>query len=111
MEKLKPGTNSYKVPVSLNTGANKFRVKQIDYTTKPRYSRVAKYNLSGAAITYNFNKSTQIIRFSSETMFEIYNFRGLLKTKGKGEQASLSDLEPGDYYLNYDNVTEMIKVK
>ena len=103
--------NTYKIKVNPNTGSNKFRLKQIDYTNIPHYSRVISYRYSKPAITYKINKSQKEIILSAETLYELYNYKGTLITKGNGDKVSYSGLEHGIYYFNFDNKRERIKLK
>lgn len=105
------GPNTYTVEVSLHSGYNRFRVKQVDYTRKPRYGKELKYRSMMAEVTYSYTKPFAEIRFSAETMYEIYNNKGAIIDKGKGLKANVSSLPAGDYYINYDTKTEIFKKK
>lgn len=102
-----PGANSYSVEVYPNSGENQFRVKQTDYTKKPRYSRIAKYRSMDPPVTYApLKKILNEITFSSETMYEVYNPFGNLILKGYGSRIDISGLKKLDkykYILYFDN--------
>jgi len=106
--------NTYTYKVEFNTGLNKFRVKQIDNTTKPKYSSEATYNNLAAKITFvpgNGKKATDKITFSAKTSYEIYDYFGTLKLKGKDIFVDITTLPNGNYFINYDNVTETFEKK
>lgn len=107
----KPGAHTYTVDVNLHSGYNRFRVKQIDYTRKPRYSKELKHRTMLAEVTYSYVKPFTEIKFSAETMYEIYNDKGAIVDKGVGIKADVSKLPMGDYFLNYDTKTEVFKKK
>ncbi len=111
MGKGKVDKNIYSYKVSLNSGENIFRIKQIDFTNVPRYSKEKKYRSNKPPITFEVNKFSNSIIFSDETMYEIYSMKGLLIKKGQDSQLSIMELEIGEYYLNYDNTFETFKVK
>jgi hypothetical protein len=103
--------NTYSVDVNLHSGYNRFRIKQVDYTRKPRYSKELKQRSMQPEITYTFNKPYTEINFSGETMYEIYDYYGVLVDKGVGVKVDVSSIPKGDYFLNYDTKTETIKKK
>ncbi|NOZ47813.1 MAG: hypothetical protein GXO79_13680 [Chlorobi bacterium] len=105
------GKNSYSVQVSPNTGINKFRLKQIDYSNKPHYSKTITYRLNHPAVTYKLDKSKSVIVFSDVTMYEIYDSNGFLIHKGIDNKVDISDLPKAEYYINYDNVMGVFKKK
>lgn len=101
-----PGQNDYSFKISSHTGENQFRVKQIDYTGKPRYSKSAKYVSTAPEITFSPIKVSKDIIFTGETMFEIYDSYGNIVKKGFADKVDVSNLKKGIYYLNYDNKTD-----
>lgn len=103
------GTNNYTVDVNVHNGNNRFRVKQVDYTRRPRYGKELRYRATTAEITYSFTKPYSEVKFSAETMYEVYNSKGALISRGMGTSVDVSGLPLGDYYLNYDTKTETIK--
>lgn len=105
------GANIYKKQVSPHSGNNRFRIKQVDYTRKPRYSREVRFRSMDAPVTYSPAKPTNEIVFSRETMFEIYDYYGNLINKGISAKINISALAKGDYFLNYGTVTETFKKK
>ncbi len=108
------GYHTYTVNVHFTSGLNIFRVKQIDYTKKPRYSPEVKYNNPEPPVRMKPGKNERVgkyITFSVPTDYEIYDYYGRLKKKGYGYKIDVSDLEPGTYFINYDNKTDMFRKK
>lgn len=105
------GDNKYTVKVNPHSGNNRFRIKQIDYTRKSRYSKEIRYRSMLPPVTYEPTKPTTEIIFSNETMFEIYDYYGNLVNKGIGARIDISSLKKGDYFLNYGTKTETFKKK
>jgi len=100
-----PSENSYEFKVSPHSGQNKFRVKQIDYTGRPRMSQSTKYSdpsIPEAAIVCPKCKD---LEFSHETLFEIFDTYGNLVKKGFGKIIKVDNLKKGLYYVNYDSKT------
>lgn len=97
------GTHNYSVSILPTTGNNKFRVKQLDYSRKPRYSPEATYRSLDPPVTFSPTKPKNEIKFSAVTSYEIYDFYGRLVKKGKGNKVDISKLKKGDYFLNFDN--------
>jgi|TARA_R110002050_G_scaffold178948_1_gene312190 hypothetical protein len=108
-----PGAHKYSFKVTPHSGANKARVKQVDYTGKPRYSPAAEFTSSVPEISLEGKtKFKDEIAFSNgETLYEIYDKYGNIVKRGFGSKANISTLEKGIYYLSYDNKTETITIR
>jgi hypothetical protein len=109
--KGKEDVNEYQFNIIPHSGLNKVRVKQIDYTNKPRYSYLKEFisNLDPVSFT-KVNKGEDIV-FSDKTFFEVYNYHGKIIKLGYNNHVNISDLPAGEYNLNYDNVTGNFTVK
>ncbi|MCX7862526.1 MAG: hypothetical protein N2449_05980 [Bacteroidales bacterium] len=105
------GTNSYSVKVFPHSGNNKFRVKQVDYTKKPRMSQDVLFKSLQPPVTITNKKFENEITFSAETMYEIYDYYGNRILKGIGSKVDISGLKKGDYFINYDNTMDQFKKK
>ncbi|MGD1846361.1 MAG: hypothetical protein ACFB10_13320 [Salibacteraceae bacterium] len=104
-----PEINSYSFKVTPHSGANEFRVKQIDYTGEPRYSNPnAEYLSDATEVTMSPIKVKDFINFSSETMYEVYDVHGNIVKKGFGIKIDATNLAKGIYYVSYDNKTTKI---
>jgi len=104
-------TNQYTFKIIPHSGQNKFRVKQIDHSKKARYSQDAVYRSMLPQVSFEYKKSNNEIKFSSLTMYEIYNGFGNIVLKGTGESVNVQKLKAGNYYLNYDNKMDAFKKK
>jgi hypothetical protein len=98
------GPNDYSFKAALHSGDNKFRLKQLDYSGTPRFSKEVKVSSSAPKITYAPLKVSSEITFTGgETMYEIFDQYGNLVKKGFGSSIDCKGLPKGGYYLNYDN--------
>lgn len=103
-----PNSNNYSVKVSAHSGSNKFRIKQIDYSKTPRYSQEVPFRSMQPPVTLTSKKVSTEILFSSETMYEVYDYYGNIVLKGIGSKVDINSLEKGKYFLNFDNQMEEI---
>ncbi len=107
-----PGTHTYSYKITPHSGENKARVKQVDFSGKPRYSDEATYTSSVGEITLADEKVKDAIEFNGgETLYEIYDRYGVIVKKGFGAKADVESLEKGKYYVSYDNKTSTIYVR
>jgi len=109
--KGKPGQNKYSFKVIAHSGLNKYRVRQRDFTGKDNISRPTPFRSQKEPVTYEPRRPDDKITFSAQTLFEIYDMYGVLKRKGYGKTIDVKDLPKGEYFLNYDAQTEVIKIK
>lgn len=98
-----PTPNSYSVPVILNSGENKFRVKQKGYDKMSRFSDAVIYYSKKEGVSYNIKDKNQTLSFSGDTYFIIYNPYGAIVKQGYGNSVNISDYAKGYYCLVYDN--------
>ncbi|HEY4797983.1 MAG TPA: hypothetical protein VII99_02800 [Bacteroidia bacterium] len=103
--------NDYTFKITtLHSGENQIRIKQIDYTSQPRYSKPVKFVSTIPEITFSPQRVSKDISFSAETLYEIYDQFGNVVKKGFGKTVDCGNLAKGVYYLNFDNKTsEFIK--
>ena len=101
------GEQSYEFKISPHSGENKYRVKQIDYTGKPRMSPTADYTSDLAQIAISTPKVKDKLEFTGETLYEIYDTYGNLVKKGYASKGivGVTNLKRGLYYINYDAKT------
>ncbi len=108
-----PEKNTYEIQLTtVHTGANRFRVKQVDQRGKPRYSVETKLNSTIPETTFtpgDGKKVEDAINFSDVTLYEIYNGYGNIVSKGVSKRVDVSKLEKGVYYLNYGTLTATFK--
>jgi hypothetical protein len=105
------GSNSYSLKVHPHSGNNKFRVKQIDYSKKPRYSPEADFKSMSPPVSITSKKFETEITFSGETMYEIYDYYGNIVLKGNGSKVDITALKKGEYFINFDNTMDQFKKK
>ena len=103
--------NAYSFQITPHSGENKFRVKQVDYSGKPRYSQASRYVSTVGEIAFSPIKAKTEVVFTGETLFEVYDSYGNIVKKGFGEKVEVSNLKKGIYYLNYDNKTNTFMKK
>ena len=103
--------NSYSFKITPHSGENKVRVKQVDYSGKPRYSKSATSLSSTSVVTFEPIKVKESITFSGETLYEVYDQFGNIVKRGFGANLDATTLKKGSYYLSYDNKTETFSKK
>ena len=102
---ISKAANNYSFKVTPHSGENKFRVKQVDYTGVPNYSKPVTYASNQSPIEFNPKKVEDHIDFTTETMFEVYDIHGNIVKKGYSNKIDATNLSKGLYYLNFDNQT------
>jgi len=102
-----PDKASYEVPINSHSGTNKYRVSQTDYTHKPKYSKVAQYQtpLNAPEVTFAMAEKGSKIKFSAQTVYQIWDSTGKFIKEGTDAEVNISDLEKGVYHLYYDDKT------
>jgi len=108
-----PEKNDYSIQLTtVHSGANRFRVKQTDQKSKPRYSFETKLTSALPEISFqpgDGKKVTDAINFSDNTLYEVYNAYGNIVAKGVGKRIDVSAFEKGTFYLNYGTQTATFK--
>ena len=113
------GKNDYSINLKPHSGKNTFRIKQVDFTRKPRYSQEKRLIRSSAKEVFIKNENPMKldgnIIFGDEsgeeayTLYEVYNQTGLIVKKGYGAKVDMTGLDKGVYIVNYDNKTTSVK--
>lgn len=103
-----PGINNYEFKLQLHSGKNTVRVRQTDYTGRPRVSKPVEVISDVPEVSFGPKKAKKEILFvandkPAETMYEIYDQYGNIVKKGYGSKIDVSNLPKGGYFLNYDN--------
>lgn len=100
----KASGSDYQFKLTPYSGENKVRVKQVDHTDKPRYSKAVSYEPGISEVTFGPDKPKDEILFSRETLYEVFDKYGNLVSTGYGKKVDVSNLKKGEeYYLNYDS--------
>ncbi len=103
--------NTYTFKVDLNSGRNKVRVSQKDYTNNIRRSDpIVAFRDTYAPVRFIYNAPKDVIVFNENTRYEIFNEYGVLIKKGYGSKVDLATLKQGSYFVNYDNVYDTIQI-
>lgn len=100
-----PEENTYSVNVPLHSGINKFRIKQVDCTKKPRYSPEITFTSLTPEVTFipgNNGQTSGKITFSRATNYEIFDFSGNRIDNGYATHVDVSKFPTGTYFINYD---------
>lgn len=105
-----PGQHDYSFTVTLHSGENQFRIKQVGLTNNPKVSLPIKMTSANPKMEYTLNKNSNIT-FTAETLYEIYDYYGTIVKKGYGKQVDVSNLVKGGYYLCFDNQVAEFKKK
>lgn len=103
-----PDQHEYSFQVTTHSGENKFRVKQVGTGNQPRYSN--NVVLNSMIEKPKFEVKSNVLSFSYETGYEVYDSYGIVVKKGFGKEVKIENLDKGKYYLCYDNqITEFSK--
>ncbi len=104
--------NEYSLQLKPHSGKNTYRIKQVDFTRKPRYSQEKRLIRSSVKEVFIGNdnpmKIAENLFFKDDsgketaTMYEIFNTKGLIVRKGYGSKVDMSGLAKGDYFVNFD---------
>ncbi len=103
--------NTYHSKIVPHSGKNMFRIKLVDEKGNIIYSTPVKL---ASKLPEVFLEKTTVeteIVFSSETMYQIYDEKGVKWLSGTGATVDISTLASGKYWVNYDNKTELVKKK
>jgi hypothetical protein len=100
----KMDNNSYTFQTTAHSGENKFRVKQIGYGGIPKSSDNVSFVSTIGQPTYTISKDKSGIKFSGETLYEVYDAYGNVVKRGFGNDLNITTLNKGSYYLCYDNI-------
>ncbi len=90
-------------------GINKYRVKYVDINGKINYSKEKSFYSKTQEILLAPKKIFDNIMFTKETRWEIFDETGELIMNGFGNDINVSKLSEGNYWINYDNKTEIFR--
>lgn len=103
--------NTYRTNVTPHFGKNLFRIKLVDTKGNIIYSPSVRLNSKATEVFMEKTTVTDQIVFSASTMYQVYDEKGFKWFSGTGSSIDISTLEPGRYWVNYDNKTEEVKKK
>jgi len=92
-------------------GLNSFRIRQTDAMGGSVYSKEMKFKSAKLEVMIESLKVSNEIKFSTETMYEIYDDKGTFVSQGTGATVNISDLAKGKYWINYDDKTDAFTKK
>ncbi|MEM7162597.1 MAG: hypothetical protein AAF487_09190 [Bacteroidota bacterium] len=97
-------SNEYSFKIIPHSGENRVRIKQLDYSGKPRYTKEKSFRPRGVTgVSFSYEKSKKKVFFTEKTHFEIFNEYGNLVKKGYSDSVEVARLDKGVYYINYDS--------
>lgn len=99
--------NYYNVELKFHFGENLFRLVRTSESGVDTYSKTVKIRSQNKELKLVSSKVSDILKFTDETFFEIFDERGGFIRDGYGLEEDVSDLSKGKYWVNYDNKTEM----
>ena len=101
------GEQDYEFQIEPHSGENKVRVKQVDYSNKPRYSPEAVFTDPDVTkVVFSPTKVRKEIIFTAPTKYEVFDAYGNIVKKGFANRIDVENLQPGVYYLNYDAASD-----
>lgn len=103
--------NSYSFEIIPHQGENLFRVVQRDDHGNTICSQEEKYRTIVKEIFLLSDKVKDELEFTSETLYEVYTYEGELVMSGFDSAVDVSSLADGEYWVNYDNKTEIFVKK
>ena len=103
--------HDYQFQAKLHSGVNKIRVKIVNYSLHPTFSKFAKINSNQEEIKFTLDIEAKIILFTDTTMYEIYDEYSNIVYKGESKMIDLKKLKRRPYELNYDNKMAKISLK
>ncbi|MBL4625559.1 MAG: hypothetical protein JKY42_10540 [Flavobacteriales bacterium] len=103
--------NHYQFQTTPHAGRNKYRVKQKGFIDKTKYTPSVSYTSLKPEISYLIYGKKQVIEFTEETGFEVYDTFGNLVKKGHDKRISIGNLPKDTYYMNYGNTITEFKKK
>lgn len=106
--KGEPTLNQYTYQVDFVYGENKFRVVQKINDQRYRKTKTVVIDAQKPKLNFVYNKKQKQVVFSNRTAYEIHDKYGQLIMRGFNTQADVSHLTRDEYYLSFDNVTEVL---
>jgi len=106
-----PYKHDYKFLVPLVSGQNKFRVVQKNSNGERAVGKSVSIMTQKAIPSFEYLKKQEVIVFSTSTSYEVFDIYGQIRKRGMNKEIDLSNLDSGEYYLNYDNTMTKIRKK
>ena len=91
-----------------HSGLNLFRIKQYENKSKHvAYTKSIKVRPGTKEVFIVNLKTSKTLEFTEETLFQIINSNSKMVKSGKGKEVDVETLPKGEYFVNYDNKTEV----
>lgn len=91
-----------------HSGLNLFRIKQYEKKSKnTAYTKSLKVRAGTKEVFIVNLKTTKILEFTEETIYEIIDSKGKKVKTGKGKEVDVEKYPKDEYFVNYDNKTEV----
>lgn len=100
--------NTYTYHVDFVYGENKFRVVQKINQQRFRKTKSVAIYSDKPKLNFVYNRKNKKVVFSNTTAYEIHDKYGQLIMRGFNSQADVAHLTRDEYYLSFDNVTEVL---
>ncbi len=100
------GNNVYDLPVTHNSGVNKYRIKYLEISGKTSYSPEVVFESDAEKVTFYPKTVAETITFSKSVKYEILDPYYNVLLRGNGASVDCKKLKPGSYYVVFDNRTE-----
>lgn len=98
--------NQYAVPADHQKGENRYRLRYEDSEGGVIYSLELDYTSTQNPITFYPLVATTKLTLSDTASYTITDYYGKLVKQGEGKEITISELSPGEYYLNIQNRKE-----
>lgn len=92
----------YQLEISLEEGANKYRVKYEFGNGRYLYSYEVDYDYYPEPVTFKPKKTRTTLTLSRSAFYEVYDPKGKKVLSGQGTTIDVSALYPGDYVIYFD---------
>lgn len=99
-----PENQDYTCQVAMNSGENRYRVKQKGLNSYSKYSQEVSLKSTIEKPSFAIPKTNKSIDFNMETAYEVFEAYDDIVKKGFGNQINIDNLKKGKYYLCQDNV-------
>ena len=104
--KGKAGLNDYNTDVLHHAGKNRYRIKYLEVSGRAYYSSEVIHESENEPVNFYPRKVNDRLNFSREITYEIRDAYGNKVLEGKSEKVDCNNLNPGLYYVSFDNRTE-----
>lgn len=94
-----PENQDYTCQVAMNSGENRYRVKQKGLNSYSKYSQEVSLKSTIEKPSFAIPKTNKSIDFNMETAYEVFEAYDDIVKKGFGNQINIDNLKKGKYYL------------